>query len=367
MPVFLYWLVYVIIDRFCFSLNYALSFMKKSVAVVFVAHGEAETAGLVENYRVARHTMAHAGQVMHIPKPLQVIISVLGSLINVKKALTTRFLSPHNENTRLQAKIIQEKLNDFQQETGLDFKFYTTFLSNKPFFEEEIKDIVEKNDYAVYVSLSTIDTELSSGIICQEIETNQDKMNVLNAKLISQHWKEEAFTNTIVDHIFGDRKFKSNPNPQNALILAFHGTIVKDKDGNTPSFHTGLDETLHYADVLKHYIEKDPRNFYGKVFPAYLNHEVGGTWTEPSLENLIDELKDNDINHVALFPCGFLVDGAETLANAKLTLSNSGIDSTVYIPALNQDDAFMNYLTERIKIAIKNFFEPHLRNQTQYL
>jgi len=328
--------------------------MKKKVAVVLVAHGEAESAGFFENYLVSRHTMAHAGMVMHIPTPVQVVISFLGGVINSIKGNTSGFTSPHNENTRLQAAAITEKLKSIEPETNCTYKVYTTFLSSKPFFEEELKEIVQ-NEYVIFVSLSTIESRLTCGIICDEMMHYRKDMDLLKTKVISQHWQNPDFTELVINHIFGDRKFESETDESKALLLVFHGTLVKDKYGNPPGFHAGLEETLTYAEELKSKIEKDPRNFYGHVSAAYLNHEVGGVWTQPSLKNALLDLKAKKIKHIGIFPCGFMVDGAETLDNAKKSLIKSGIDGTAYIVALNQDPNFIDYLVGRIKKASQQF------------
>jgi ferrochelatase len=328
----------------------------KSVGIVFVAHGEAETKSFSENYQVSRHTMAHAGEVMHLPPPVQVLISILGGIINTSKAVVSGFVSPHNQNTRLQARAIEGRLKSEQENLGVQFKFYTTFLSSQPYIESVFDEIVQ-NDYVIFISLSTIESRLSCGIVCHHMLDNQNKANILNLKMLSQHWKDLAFSALMINHIFGDRKFRSNPDQHKSLILVFHGTLVKDKDGKPPEFHSGLEETLEFADQLKQQITSDPRNFYGHVTVAYLNHEVGGTWTQPCLEKAIEELKTQEVNHIAIFPCGFLVDGSETLGHAKKVLANSGIDSPVYIPALNQEEAFMDYLSKRITTATQDYFE----------
>ncbi len=52
---------------------------REKIAVILAAHGEAETTRFIENYRVARHTLAHAALVMPIPKPVQRAIAVTSS------------------------------------------------------------------------------------------------------------------------------------------------------------------------------------------------------------------------------------------------------------------------------------------------
>ena len=56
--------------------------MMKRIAVILVAHGEAETDSFIENFSMIRHTLAHAAEVMKLPRPLQLVASLVGGVKN---------------------------------------------------------------------------------------------------------------------------------------------------------------------------------------------------------------------------------------------------------------------------------------------
>ena len=163
-----------------------------------------------------------------------------------------------------------------------------------------------------------------------------------------------AVRDLYLDHIF---KYKALPAESEArstaLVLAFHGTLVADAHGNAPSFHTGLQETLTFAGSLEKAVKNDERNFYEQVRIAFLNHDVGGEWSTPSLEQILGRLKEENTEHVSLFSAGFFSDGNETLLKAEQDLMGSGIGDTCTIPCINDSDAFAGYLAEKIVRAAK--------------
>jgi len=70
------------------------------IRVLLAAHGEAESAGLLENFRVSWHTLAHAAEVMRLPAPLRLLICSFGAL---RRRLLAGPGSPHQHLTRQQA------------------------------------------------------------------------------------------------------------------------------------------------------------------------------------------------------------------------------------------------------------------------
>ena len=327
--------------------------MIKKIAVIVVAHGEAETSGFFDNFSMTRHTLAHASEVMSIPKPLQFFISVVSGLKNSSRFRKINYASPQNELTRKQAAAIGHKLMHHPEKGSLVFEVLPAFSATPPFLEKVIAD-TRRYDAQIMLYMAPIENSLNCGSICGYLKKNYTGRDLAAAKVISRFWEDRDLLDLYLDHIFRYAGLRSeNRSGRTALVLAFHGTLVVDAHGNAPSFHTGLQETLAFAGSLEKAVKNDTRNFYEQIHTAFLNHDVGGEWSAPSLEQALERLKKENTEHVSLFSAGFFSDGNETLLKAKQGLMESGIDDTRTIPCINDSDAFAGYLAERIVRAAK--------------
>lgn len=323
------------------------------VAVIVVAHGEAETAGFFDNFSMTRHTLDHASEVMSIPKPLQLLISVVSGLKNSSRFRRIDYASPQNELTRKQAAAIGQKLMLHPETGGLEFEVFPAFSATPPFFEEIITD-TRHYDAQIMFYMAPVENSLNCGSICGFLKKNHTRGDLAATKVIGRFWEDHGLVDLYLDHIFRCKALPAGGEARRtALVLAFHGTLVADAHGNAPSFHTGLQETLAFAGSLEKAVKNDARNFYGQVYTAFLNHDVGGEWSTPSLEQTLERLREENTEHVSLFSAGFFSDGNETLLKAKQDLMGSGIDDTCTIPCVNDSDAFAGYLAERIVRAAK--------------
>ncbi len=327
--------------------------MTKKIAVILVAHGEAETTGFLDNFSMTRHTLAHASEVMSIPGPLQLFISVVSGLKNSSRFRKINYVSPQNELTRKQAVAVDRKLMQHPEKGDLVFEVFPAFSVTPPFLEEVIGN-TRSYDVQIMLYMAPVENSLNCGSICGYLKDNYTGNELAAVKVISRFREDEKLLHVYRDHIFQHAGLcRDGDTARSALVLAFHGTLVADARGNAPSFHTGLEETIAFGESLRKSIGSDARNAFGDIHVAFLNHDVGGEWTSPSLEETLDRLKKENTEHVALFSAGFFSDGNETLLNAKEALLESGIDVTFYIPCMNDQDAFVGYLSDRIVAAVK--------------
>ena len=327
--------------------------MMKKIAVIMVAHGEAETAGFLDNFAMTRHTLAHASEAMSIPRPLQFLISLGAGLKNSSRFRRINYVSPQNELTRKQAAAVGRKLAQHPEKQGLCFEVFPAFSATPPFLEEVI-DNARRYDAQIMLYMAPVENSLSCGAICGYLKDNYAGHELAGVKVVSRFREDERLLNVYRDHIFRHSLPRGDGDTaQSALVLVFHGTLVADARGNSPAFHNGLEETMAFAGILQKTIMSDARNSFGQIHVSFLNHDVGGEWTKPSLEQTLDRLKKENTEHVALFSAGYFSDGNETLLKAKEALLKSGIGTTFYIPCINDSDAFVGYLSDRIVFAAK--------------
>ncbi|NTV46364.1 MAG: ferrochelatase [Chlorobiales bacterium] len=327
--------------------------MKKRIAVIVTAHGEAESASFKEHYQVAKHTIEHAAQVMQIPKPLQAFVPIAAGLGNGIKWRREGYRSPHNQITREQAQLIGERLSKSYQIPGIEFDVKACFGASNPFIEDVLRE-TKCYDGQIIVSMTPIDSRLSCGLICYHVAQEYTPKDVAKIRVISRHWNDESLISLYKDHIFGERKQIQPLDKKRVLALVLHGTIVRNDKGGDPGFHAGLDETYSFAERMKAAVETDSRNHYGQVLIAYLNHDVGGQWTMPSFEETLESLQKQDIKELAVFPCGYFADGSETNGRAKTLLGAAKIRNVIYIDCINTTPTFIDLMAKRIALATQN-------------
>ncbi len=323
--------------------------MMKKIAVILVAHGEAETESFFENFSMIRHTLAYAGEVMKLPRPLQLVASLVGGIKNNVTFRAQQYRSPQNRITRQQASQLQEKLNRVVMPHQINFDVYSAFHATPPF----VQNIVEQtsgHDLQLLVSLSPIDNQLTSG----NLQRLSERCSPLNRQrcpvVVHGFWKDAGLRKVCLDHVFHHGKTVNG----SVLVLAFHGTLVKDTKGEVPTFHTGLKEMQEMGSTLRNAILLDPRNGYDRVEIAYLNHDVGGTWTKPSLGESLKALSSRGARDVDIFSCGYFSDGTETILYAQKEAAASSVESIRFLPCLNDSEAFADFLAEKVAAVVSS-------------
>ena len=332
----------------------------KTVAVIMVAHGEAETSGFLDNFSMTRRTLIHASEVMQIPKPLQLFISMASGLKNRSRFRKLNYVSPQNGLTRKQAFAVGRSLMRHPEKGCLSFKVFPAFSVTPPFLENVIGN-TRHYDARIMLYMAPVENSLNCGSICGYLKKNYTRHELAATKVISRFWKDGQLLNVYRDHIFQHAGLNADKGTgRSALVLVFHGTLVADAMGNPPSFHNGLKETMVFAGALQKTIINDARNSFEQIRVSFLNHDVGGKWSMPSLEQTLDRLRKENIENVALFSAGYFSEGNETLLKAREALLDSGIGVASYIPCINDSDAFVGYLSDRIITAAKQVINMNL-------
>jgi ferrochelatase len=314
------------------------------VRVLLAAHGEAESAGWLENFRVSRRTLAHAAEVMHLPGPLRLAICVAGAS---RKRLKGGPGSAHNDNTRRQAAALQDALAD---ESGVHYLVDPVHASAPPYLEDEIA-MPHGVDRQILMSMIPTDSHLSCGLICRSLlaapVATRERTTVL-ARL----WDAPELIAIHCAHV-AEHFRPTTPERGCCLVLVLHGTVVQDPQGREPRFHTGVKEKKAYADALRAALLAMPDRRWQRVEIAYLNHGVGGQWSSPTLPELLDRLASQGVRCVAAYPCEHLVDGTETVQLSE-RLYDGGFRESHRLPCLNASASFIEFLAARTRAATAN-------------
>lgn len=315
---------------------------RPAIRVILVAHGEAETAGFLENFVVGWRTLAHAAGLMRLSAPVRLAICTLHGL---RKRLSGQGGSPHNANTRDQATALQHRLDDqIDAQTIVE----SAFASASPFLQEQPPAAAEFDEQVV-ISLIPSDSRLSCGLFCHALtqapQTLQQRTIVL-----SRLWDSPELIDIHCAHL--STHFPPiQPGQSSCLLLVLHGTLVRNRDGDKPDFHTGEVEKTFYGQALRAALMRQPQKHWGRVEIAYLNHGVGGEWSRPTLDETLSRLEKEGVNHLVAYACEHLVDGSET-AQVAARLARSPIAKTHCLPSLNSNPDLIDFLATRLQAAL---------------
>ena len=322
------------------------------VEVILVAHGEAEGAGFFENFRVGQRTLAHSAEVMHLPAPLRWLICTLGAL---RKRFGQTAGSPHNAWTRAQAAALAARL---EQRLDEPVAVLAAFASCPPLVKELIAQAPSARR-RVYVSMSPSDSRLSCGLICHALQASGQ--GTKQAQVLARLWDDPAFVALNAAHARAGCVAEGPARAEKtALVLAFHGTLVRDQSGQAPEFHNGLAEKQRFAADLRSALLAEADAPWVEVVPAYLNHDVAGSWTQPTVATVLDDLARRGFERVWAFACDYVVDSSEVIGGLAKALKASRVADARLLPCLNDSPDFIAYLADRVRQAL----ETHPMSQT---
>lgn len=316
----------------------------KRVRVILAAHGEAETAGFAENYRVSHRTLKHAAEVMRLPGPLRLAICFLGAL---RKRARAAGGSEHNRNTRLQAEALERAL-----ETGTDggvrYRVQAAFASAPPYLED-LLGVAGDADQQVLLSMIPTDSRLACGLLCHSLLDAPSSVQQ-GTTVLARLWENPDFITLQCQHIATHCPQTTHEGPC-CLVLVMHGTVVRDERGRDPAFHTGVVEKASYAAALTSALMALSGRPWQRVELAYLNHGVGGEWSSPTLPELLLRLAAEGVGSAVAYACEHIVDGGET-AGLTAVLDASPVPETCQLPSLNAAAPFTEFLAARVRAAV---------------
>jgi ferrochelatase len=231
---------------------------------------------------------------------------------------------------------------------GAVFEVQAAFGSAVPYIEELLDRAGSEVEGRVILSMTPIDSRLSCGRLCHHLLATPGEAP---ARVIARLWDDSRFLAVNLAHLFSQLELPARAT-RCALVLVLHGTLVRDGRGRVPAFHTGLEETKTYAARLREAIATDARTPFARIEVAFLNHDVGGEWTRPTLSEVLEDLAADGVDAVAAYPCEYLVDGSDTVGKVAAILRGGPIAISQRVACLNDSPAFIDYLALRVEEAL---------------
>jgi ferrochelatase len=312
------------------------------VRVILAAHGEAETAGFAENFRVSHRTLKHAAQVMRLPAPLRLAICLLGAL---RKRIGGAGGSVHNLNTRRQAQALERALGG---DGDVRYRAQEAFASASPYLEDLV-GVPDDADQQLLLSMIPTDSRLACGLACHSLLDAPASVRE-RTTVLARLWENPDFIALQCEHIAAHFPQTAQGGPC-CLVLVMHGTVVRDERGAAPGFHTGVAEKDAYGKALSSRLMTRPARRWQRVEIAYLNHGVGGEWSSPTLSALLARLAAEGVHSAVAYACEHVVEGGET-AGLPAVLAASPVRETHQLPSLNASAPFTDFLAARVRQAV---------------
>jgi ferrochelatase len=307
--------------------------------VILAAHGEAASRRWREHFAVGYRTLAHASEVMHLPLALRLLVCALGA---TRKRFSALGASPHNALTQAQAEALEVRL-------GQSFSVEAAFLAAPPLLHSALERSggVERQ---FVCSMMPTDSRLACGQLCRAV--GSQGRTLPPTAVLARLWDDPAFIEVNRLHALAHAPEAVQGEEQPVLVLALHGTLLRDRQGRPVAFHNGASEKQQFAHALREALLQTTELPWQRVEIAYLNHGVGGHWSAPDMAELLSGLATQGVHRVQVFACDYLVDGGETRHGLADVLQASAIPLCEQLPCLNAAPLFMDYLAQRIHMAL---------------
>ena len=328
--------------------------MRKKFAVIISTYGEVEDPTL-ENLlpNSKRIIQMVTCQIAELSKIMHHAIAGFRSAKRRKIWTKAGYRSRLNRINRQQMALISQKIAPCLStlDEPVDVDFFEAYFFVPPYLEDVVRQVNDEGyDEVIIVSMIPVESAFSCGVACKIVMDELPDAYVLNTHVIGSFWRDERLGKIFADHIFSavKRNHFCHATEKNGLVLAVHGTIVRDGNGNEPPVPTGLRQTFEFFESVKNEILSDPRNCFQDVKLGCMNHKFGGEWTHETLELAMQEFQAAGVENLALFPFGFFADNSEVDFEAKSSLEKSAFQNTLYIDCINDSEPFALWLAEKI-------------------
>ncbi|NTW69883.1 MAG: ferrochelatase [Chlorobiaceae bacterium] len=327
---------------------------RKRYAVVVTTYGEVDKLTIRNLWPSSRRILrVVTRQIVKVPTALIYFIADYRSTKHYIKWKLHRYRSSLIAINRAQTKTLDRALKASGSEflAEADVRVVDAYYFVPPYLDEMIEAMRTEYDGIVVVPMIPVESSFSCGVACQMVMDVCGENTFALVKVMSKLWSDDALHRIYIDHLFsglsGDvRTMKGRG--KIGLVLVIHGTLVKDRHGNTPKVFTGLEETIAFFDAMKQKIMGDARNLFSDVRQGCINHSNGGEWTSDTIEKALSEYKEEGYEAVVMFPYGFFADNSETEYDANLLLEKARFPVAQYLRCINDSPAFGHWLAEKV-------------------
>ncbi|MBN1518131.1 ferrochelatase [Candidatus Sumerlaeota bacterium] len=318
----------------------------RRIKVVCLTYGEPWGYGLWEQIKYSYSILRRLTlRVAPIPRPIPPYIALKRGWGRRKMFAAINYHSPLEKITARQVELLQERLSALHPDAQWECELVREF--RPPYLKQKLAEWARNPpDELLLLPMYMSDSDFTGGISRTDLHEFHVSRNgahplpppryVLGfgydeqlAELMACYIEEHCER-----HGWDEARCRKS-----ILILGAHGTIVTLPD----SIPNGADELMTLAKGVRRRLMQR----FAKVRIGWLNHQLGGKWTQPDVTESARRAQRDGIRHVVYFPFGFMADNNETQNEGKAALSDFEWDDALYLPCLNADPRFIEILARK--------------------
>ena len=248
------------------------------------------------------------------------------------KSIWTKNGSPLIINTNLIKEKLDQKI-EYPVEMAMRYQNPSIEKGLISLEEKGCKEIIVLPLYPHYAEATSLTTKL-------KVKDVKDKLDLdLKLSFLDEFYNEdgyiESLSKQINSHLNDDVDF---------LLFSYHGIPKRQNVRTNPTY----EEQVKLASKLcaERLDLKDDQ--WGVAFQS----RIGPGWLQPFTDKVLENLPKNGIKKIAVVCPSFVADNLETLEEinieARETFIESGGEKFVFIPCLNNDDNWIDFLVKYI-------------------
>lgn len=248
------------------------------------------------------------------------------------KSIWTKKGSPLIINTNLIKEKLDQKI-EYPVEMAMRYQNPSIEKGLISLEEKGCKEIIVLPLYPHYAEATSLTTKL-------KVKDVKDKLDLdLKLSFLDEFYNEdgylESLSKQINSHLNDDVDF---------LLFSYHGIPKRQNVRTNPTY----EEQVKLASKLcaERLDLKDDQ--WGVAFQS----RIGPGWLQPFTDKVLENLPKNGIKKIAVVCPSFIADNLETLEEinieAREIFIESGGEKFVFIPCLNNDDKWIDFLVEYV-------------------
>ncbi len=318
---------------------------KRRVEVLCLTYGEPEENLFWPQFQYSLSILNRlTRRVAPIPKFVTPLLAARRGLIRARTFREKNWNSPLEKISERQAEVLGELLSEMRPECDFNVRVLREF--RPPYLPEVLATLEETPpDDLLIIPLYVAESDFTTGISRTDFETFHRSRNgghsLPGPKYALGFGFDERFAKAMADFIMRyceSHGWTGEKLRESALILGAHGTVVT----LPPGMNSGAQETGN----LFRLVRRELKDRFGWVRVGWLNHELGGMWTCPSVETSALEAQKRGFRKVVYFPFGFVGDNGESMVEGRDQLAVAEWEEMLYLECPNEDRDFLRAMAE---------------------
>ncbi len=240
--------------------------------------------------------------------------------------------SPLLINTKNIAKKLYEKINS-PVEIAMRYQNPSIESALMQLKERGCKEVVVVPLYPHYAEATSLSTKIETERVAKNLGLE------ISLSFSNEFYKEYGYIKALSSKI--ERHL---PIDYDYLLFSYHGIPKRQNLKTDPTYEEQVLQTSKLcAQKLNIQVEKWGVSFQSRIGPG---------WLQPFTDKVLEDLPKKEIKKIAVVCPSFVADNLETLEEinleAKETFLTSGGVEFTYIPCLNDDNDWINFLTDYI-------------------